>query len=170
MKKFIPSPKVPRKSSLHVSQKRGPYGNRRPLPEPYLAYLSGSPVKEFPPPISPHRAPSETDAPFLEPSFIHLSTSPVYEPPSRFPAGPLWKDMPVSRAFSTYFSGSPVMRSPSRFPAQSGHRERCCVSRALLQISLGVPGERTPPAPRSSGATMERGARLQSLLLHISPG
>jgi len=87
MKKFIPSPKVPRKSSLHVSQKRGPYGNRRPLPEPYLAYLSGSPVKEFPPPISPHRAPSETDAPFLEPSFIHLSTSPVYEPPSRFPNG-----------------------------------------------------------------------------------
>jgi hypothetical protein len=27
-------------------QKRGPYGNRRPFPEPYLAYPSGFPVKE----------------------------------------------------------------------------------------------------------------------------
>jgi len=24
----------------------GPYGNRRPIPEPYLAYSSGSPVKK----------------------------------------------------------------------------------------------------------------------------
>ena len=28
------------------SPKRGPYGNRLPFPEPYLAYPSGSPVKE----------------------------------------------------------------------------------------------------------------------------
>jgi len=32
--------------SLHVPQKQGRYGNRHPLPEPYLAYPSGSPVKE----------------------------------------------------------------------------------------------------------------------------
>jgi len=32
--------------SLHVPQKWGPYGNRHPFPEPYLAYLPGSPVKE----------------------------------------------------------------------------------------------------------------------------
>jgi len=28
------------------SPKLGPYGNRRPFPEPYLAYPSGSPVKQ----------------------------------------------------------------------------------------------------------------------------
>ena len=40
MKKFIPSRKGPKKgASLHVTQKRGPYGNRRQFPEPYLAYL-----------------------------------------------------------------------------------------------------------------------------------
>jgi len=31
--------------------------------------------------------------------FIRLSKSPVREPPSRFPNGPLWKEMPVTRAF-----------------------------------------------------------------------
>jgi hypothetical protein len=41
---------------------------------------------------------------FLEPSFIHHSTSLVYEPPpdSRFPSdvkGPLWREMPIFRAF-----------------------------------------------------------------------
>jgi len=28
------------------SKEWSPYGNRRPFPEPYLAYPSGSPVKE----------------------------------------------------------------------------------------------------------------------------
>ena len=46
-KNFFPSLKGPKKrASLHVSHQRGPYGNRYPLPEPYLTYLSGSPVKE----------------------------------------------------------------------------------------------------------------------------
>jgi len=35
------------KELLHGPQKRGPYGNRRPFPEPYLARTSGSPVKEL---------------------------------------------------------------------------------------------------------------------------
>jgi hypothetical protein len=44
---FIPSVKDPRRgASLHVLQKRGTYGNRRPFPELYLSYLLGSPVKE----------------------------------------------------------------------------------------------------------------------------
>jgi hypothetical protein len=44
---IIPSLQEPRKgASLHVPQKRGPYGNRGPFPEPYLAYLAGLPVKE----------------------------------------------------------------------------------------------------------------------------
>jgi hypothetical protein len=45
--------------------------------------------------------------------FIHLSKFPVGEPSSRFPKmGPLWKEMPVSRAFFTYPSGFPA-REPS---------------------------------------------------------
>ena len=49
IKKFIPSLKGPKKgASLHVPQKQSPYGNRCPFPEPYLAYLSGSPVKKPP--------------------------------------------------------------------------------------------------------------------------
>jgi len=36
---------------------------------------------------------------FPEPSFIYLSKSLVYEPLPGSPAGPLWKEMPVSRAF-----------------------------------------------------------------------
>jgi len=47
IKKFFPSLKGPRKGAfLLVFQKRGPYGNRRPFPLTYLAYSSGSPVKE----------------------------------------------------------------------------------------------------------------------------
>ena len=35
--KFFPSLEGPRKgASIHVPQKRGPYGNKRPFPEPYL--------------------------------------------------------------------------------------------------------------------------------------
>ena len=71
---IYPFLKGPRKgATLHAFQNRGPYGNRRPFPEPYLTYSLGSPVEEPSPPGSPHRAPSETDAPFLEPFFIHLS-------------------------------------------------------------------------------------------------
>ena len=46
-KEMYPCSQRPQKGAyLHVAQKRGPYGNRRPFPEPYLTYLSGSPVKE----------------------------------------------------------------------------------------------------------------------------
>jgi len=49
IKKFFPFLKGPKKGlSLYVPQKRGTYGNRRPFSEPYLAYPSGSPVKEPP--------------------------------------------------------------------------------------------------------------------------
>jgi len=46
-KEIFPSLKYPRKGvSLHVPQKWGPYGNRCPFPEPYIAYPLGSLVKE----------------------------------------------------------------------------------------------------------------------------
>ena len=64
---FFPSLKGPRKgASLHVPQNRGPYGNRRPFPDPSLAYPSRSQVEEPPPLQVPliELAPSERDAHF----------------------------------------------------------------------------------------------------------
>ena len=94
------------------------------FPEPYLVYLSGSPVKEPPPPGSPHRAPSKRVVLCLEASFIYLSKFPVYEPSSRFPSGALWREMPISRTFSTYPPGFAVKDSPLQIPPQSSLRER----------------------------------------------
>jgi hypothetical protein len=45
-KKFPPSLEGPKKGTPSCSPKWGPYGNRHPFPGPYLAYPSGSPVKE----------------------------------------------------------------------------------------------------------------------------
>ena len=46
-KKFYPSLEGPKKGTAPpCSPKWGPYGNRCPFPEPYLAYPLGSPVKE----------------------------------------------------------------------------------------------------------------------------
>ena len=93
MKKFIPSLKGPRKgASLHVIQKREPYGNRRQLPEPYLAYLSGSPVKDPPHPLQvPSQSSVRERCPI--PRALHLSKSPLYDPPSRPPSGaPMERD------------------------------------------------------------------------------
>jgi len=70
----------------------------------------------------PYGVPLERDAPFLEPSFIHNSKSLVYKPPppdSRFPLdikGPLWREMPVSRAFLNISS-----RVPSKGALPRGH-------------------------------------------------
>jgi hypothetical protein len=38
--------------------------------------------------------------------------------------GPLWKEMLVSRAISTYLPGSPVMKSPLQVPLRESERER----------------------------------------------
>ena len=47
-KKFHPSLEGPWKlTSPPCSPKWGPHGNRRPVPEPYLTYPLGSPVKEL---------------------------------------------------------------------------------------------------------------------------
>ena len=137
------------------------------------------PSKGAPPPGSPHRTPTDRDAPFPEPSIIRLSKSLVNEPTPGCPTGLLWREMP-----------------PSRSPWQSFHRDRCLVSRALLQLSPRFPvngptpgsqrgsyRERCPyPEPSStyksllnepppsrfpSGAPMERDTRFQSLSLHI---
>jgi len=91
----------------------------------------GIPSKGALPPGSPHKAPSERDARLLEPSFIHPSTSTVYEPHPGSPVGPLWREMPVSRAF--FYTSSRVPKEkvpPPRFPSQSSLRERRSTSEA----------------------------------------
>ena len=59
--------------------------------------------------------------------------------------GPLWRQIPISRALFSISSRDPQSRSsPSSFPPQSSHRERCPVSRALLHSSFTVPGKWAP--------------------------
>jgi len=97
----------------------GPLGNRCPFPEPYLAYLLGSPVKE-----------PSLQAPLIEihhfygpPSFIFQH--PWYTIPlPGSPVGPLQREMPVSRAFLYTSSRVPSKTAPPyRFSSQSSHRD-----------------------------------------------
>jgi len=73
--------------------------------------------------------------------------------------------MPVIRAVFYINFRIPRKGTPSRFSSQSAHRERCPVSRIPFQISLIVPGERTPMFPNR--APVEKGAFLQSLLKSV---
>jgi hypothetical protein len=92
--------------------KSGPHGERCPYSETFLTYLPRSPVKEL-----PFEAPS-TDP--LQREMFHPQSSlhPFLKVPCRQAllqvpqTGSLWKEMPISRAFSTYPSGSPA-REPS---------------------------------------------------------
>jgi hypothetical protein len=69
---YLKDPK--KRASLHVPQKWAPM--EMPIPEPYVAYLSG--VKESSLQDPPHGVPSEKEVPFLDPSSIHHSKSSVY--------------------------------------------------------------------------------------------
>ena len=80
-KKSHPSLEGPRKGRFPpCPQKRGPYGNTRPFPEPSFTYCSGFPVKEPPPLQVPLIQLPQRDAPFLQLSFIHLPKSLVMSP------------------------------------------------------------------------------------------
>ena len=69
--------------------KSGARMETRSFTEPYLAYLSGSPIKKpLPPPGSPHRASSKRDALFLEPpSSVSQSLVNDSQVPQRGPYG-----------------------------------------------------------------------------------
>ena len=98
------------------SPKVGPLRKHMPISSALLSISFGVPSKGALLSGSPHRASSERDAPLLEPSFIHLSNPRYMSPLPGSPAGPLWREMPVSRAFSTLPSGSPVKDPPLQVP------------------------------------------------------
>jgi hypothetical protein len=69
-------------------------------------------------PLRPHTEALSREGGFIfRAPFIHLSKSPADEPSYRSPkTEPLWKEMPVSRAFSTYPSESPARELSLQVP------------------------------------------------------
>jgi hypothetical protein len=156
--KSHPSLKVPGKGvSPPCSPKWGPYGNICPFHNTSFRV----PSKGALPSGSSQRAHTERDAPLPDTSFICLSKSLVTEPPLGFPMGPLWRVMPISKAFFLSFTvpskGAPP--PPPRNPQYRFPRER---------LHLKSPSSTVSQSPRfPNRAHMERDACFQSLLLHI---
>jgi hypothetical protein len=86
---------------------RGPHGERCLHLETFLTHLPQSPTKE-PSPRPPPQSLFRERYSIPRAPFIQLSKSLVDEPSFMFPKRPLWKEIPVSRAFFTYPSGSPA--------------------------------------------------------------
>jgi len=65
------------------------------------------------------------------------------------PAGPLWKKIPISRAFSTYPSGSPAREPSLKVPfTELPKRERHSTYRTPFNHITKFPvDERTPGGP-----------------------
>jgi len=64
------------------------------------------------------------------------------------PVRPLWKEILISRAFSTYPPGYPAMEPSLQVPSQSSHRERCPTSIApFSHLSKSLVEESTPGCP-----------------------
>jgi hypothetical protein len=132
----------------HPRMERGPHGERRPYPETFLTYLSGSPVKE-PPPRPPPRSLFRERRFNHRAHFIHLSKSPVDDPSSRFPKqGPYRKRCLPPEPFLHILQGPQQGSPPSRFPSQSSHRERHSTPRAPFNnISKSQVDEPTSGCP-----------------------
>ena len=112
------------------SPKSGPLWRQASVSRVLLSMTFGIPSKGALPPGSPHKAPSERDARLLEPSFIHPSTSTVYEPHPGSPVGPLWREMPVSRAF--FYTSSRVPKE--KVPPPPGSPRRAPSERDALHL------------------------------------
>ena len=102
--------KGPRKgSSLHVRQKRGPYGNRHQFPQPYLACPSGPPVKSLSsrfPSQSSHRDRHSISTALLHSTF---KVPGIRAPFQVYQLSPCEERCPSPGPSFTYSSGSPVM-------------------------------------------------------------
>jgi len=121
-----------------VSDVKGPLW-RFPYANHFLSYLPGSPVEEAPPEalsLSLYRVRcSIPRAPF-----ILLPKSPVDKPSNRFPRGPLWGEMPVSRAFSTYPPGSPAREPSPQIPFTELPQRETPHLQSPFQPSPKIPG------------------------------
>jgi len=127
---------------------RGPHGERCPYPETFLTYIPGFPMKELPPEAPPHE-PLQRE--MLHP---HSPLHPALKVPGRRTLlqvpkmGPLWKEMPVSRAFSTYPSGSPARQHSLQIPFTELPQRQTLHLQSPFQPYLKVPlVEPTPGCP-----------------------
>ena len=127
------------------------------------------------------------DAPFPEPSFICLSKGPVNEPPPvSLRGGALWRELPVSRAFSYMSYAFLNKSSPNKknfHPSFEGPRKRASPHilqnrgpmetdvhfQSLIWISFGVPRKGAFPPGSPHRAPTERDAPFpEPSLIHIS--
>jgi len=103
------------KPSSRFPQKRSPYEERCPPPEPFLNILQG-PQRGSPPPRFPSQSPTERDTPSPEPHHPTLKVpgrqALLQVPQKRSP----YKEMPIPRAFSKCPSGCPVREPPLQVP------------------------------------------------------
>jgi len=126
-----------------------------PISRSLLDLSFGVPSKGALPPSFPRRPPSLRGALFPDPfSFIPLWSSPLDLYGERCPS---------SEPSFTYPSESPVKETSSRFPSQSSYRERCCVFRALVQLSEKFPVNATPPSRPPVFPNRPYGGRCPSL-------
>jgi len=102
----------------------GPQWRRVPVSKAFLYIFFRALSKGALSPGSPRTVPIERDALCQEPSFVHLSNSPVNEPPTGSPAGPLWREIPISRDFIYISYTVPRQGTPFRFSTESSHRKR----------------------------------------------
>jgi hypothetical protein len=146
--------------------KGSPMERNGPYPEISLTCLPGSPLKELPPPEAPSTEPLQRQT--LDPQIsLHPSLKvcvrrALLQVPQ---TGPLWKEMPVSRAFCTYPSGS-TGREPFQVPfTELSQRERLHLQ-SPFQPYLIVPG-RWGQSSLPNWAPMRRDAHPQILLIMV---
>ena len=94
--------------------------------------------------------------------YTFLSKVPASESPSGSSTGPLWREMPISRALINISSRVPSKGALPKGPLHSLLREKCSIPRAsFIRISNFLVDE--PHSRFPSGAPVERDAHLQSL-------
>jgi hypothetical protein len=116
-----------RRFLLQVPQKRGPYEERCPSPEPFLNILRGPQQRTLPPGSPKNGAPIEKDAPSVEPPFNYLSEFPVNR--HIHPLSPLSLRVPGEQ---TYPFSEPSSLGPYGSPKRSPRTEDA----PLLELSI----------------------------------
>jgi len=120
--------------------KTGPLWKNTPVSRALFNISFRIPSEGALPPGSHHKAPTDRDAPFPGPSFICPSKSLVNEAPRGSRKGPLWREMPVSRAF-LYTS----FRVPSKAAPHPGSPIRASME---INAPFQSPPSSTSPSPR----------------------